>query len=458
VDVGAAGNRRSGGQAQSKGSLPMKRLCRIVVGVFSVVVISSAAVGQVIVDGTRVGDEAFYGAALSIQNTNTQFGNAVNGDGRFANGGSEIDQVFATVRNGRLFVLVAGNLESNFNKLEVFIDSVPGGVNQLVGSSLPAHVDPYCCGLNPPSGALQRMNGFRFDSGFEADRYLTFSNGVHSFGNPQIQRWTLSAYFADLANGSAGDKSELGFQYNAFGVEAGLEQGEPIDQLNNGCTGPADTNCSPPEHEFAEPVDAVNDPANTRGHRDFLNDIGLLMAINNSNTAGVNSGSGAATGNPQSVETGIEFSLPLPVLGNPLGDIKITAFINSGPHNFVSNQFSGVGVLRSNLGGNLPGINLATIAGNQFVTVPHSGLAGDYNYDDVVDAADYVAWRKGLGTLFAPADYDVWRMHFGENSGGNASQHVVAEPSSTALIAIGAIMAALACRILNWRSRQAASP
>ena len=413
--------------------------------------IGGTACGQVVVDGTGVGDEAFYGAALSIQNTNTHFGNALNGDARFANGGSEIDQLFATVMGGRLFVLVTGNLESNFNKLEVFIDSVPGGVNQLDGANLPARVDPYCCGLNPPSGALQRMNGFRFDAGFEADRYLTFSNGVHSFGNPGFSSWTLSAYYADLANGAAGDKSEVGFQYRAFGVEPGLEQGEPIDQLNNGCTGPDDTSCSPPEHEFAEPIDTVNDPSNTRGHRDFLNDIGLRMAINNTNTAGVNAGTGAATGNPQDVVTGIEFSLPLSVLGSPLGDIKITAFVNSGPHNFVSNQFAGVGVLRGNLGDNLAGINLATIAGNQYITVPHTGLPGDYNYDGVVDTADYIVWRKGLGTTFTAADYDAWRMHFGETGGGGSAEvspvaAAVPEPLSAALLFIGVVLG-LVCRI-----------
>jgi hypothetical protein len=406
--------------------------------------LSTGASGAIVVDGSRVGDEAYYGAALSVQNTNTHFGNAVNGDARFANGGSEIDQVFATVMNGRLFVLVAGNLESNFNKLEVFIDSVPGGVNQLSGTNLPARVDPYCCGLSPPSGALQRLNGLRFDSGFEADHYLTFSNGVHLFGNPGFSTWTLSAYYADLTNGAAGDKSEVGFQYRALGIEPGLEQGEPIDRANNGCTGPEDRNCSPPEHEFAEPIDTVNDPANSRGHRDFLNDVGLRMAINNGNTAGVNAGTGAATGNPQAVMTGIEFSVPLSTLGYPVGDLKITAFINSGPHNFVSNQFSGVGVLRSNLGDNIAAINLAMIASNQFVTVPHSAPPGDYNYDGVVDGGDYVVWRRGLGGQFIQADYDVWRSNFGNSIGSSAvdrgfGESAVPEPRTPALF-LGAML------------------
>src|SRR4051812_6887501 len=85
-----------------------------------------------------------YGATLSTQNTNTQFGNAVNGDPINGGGGSEIDQVFARVANGRLYVVVAGNLEPNFNKLEVFVDSKAGGVNTIDGSALPTNVDPYC--------------------------------------------------------------------------------------------------------------------------------------------------------------------------------------------------------------------------------------------------------------------------------------------------------------------------
>ena len=52
-------------------------------------------------------------------------------------------------------------------------------------------------------------------------------------------------------------------------------------------------------------------------------------------------------------------------------------------------------------------------------------LAGDYNRDGVVDAADYVVWRKTLGSdtelaadgsrngVIDPADYELWRANFG---------------------------------------------
>jgi predicted outer membrane repeat protein len=54
---------------------------------------------------------------------------------------------------------------------------------------------------------------------------------------------------------------------------------------------------------------------------------------------------------------------------------------------------------------------------------------GDYNLDNKVDAADYIVWRKTLGTMGVPAysgadgngngtidegDYGVWRAHFGQ--------------------------------------------
>jgi len=375
----------------------MKWLPRTLIAAGLLALLPGKAIAHPAVDGTVAGDEAFYGTARSIQDTNSQYGNATNGDLRYANGGSEIDQVFAAIAGDRLFVLVAGNLESNFNKLEVFIDSVPGGMNQLVGSNLPAQVDPFCCPGTPPStGALQQMNGLRFDAGFEADRYLTFSNGNHTFGNPSnsVTTWTLSAFYADLTSGPGGQKSEIGFQYNASGIEPGLEQGEPIDQFNNGCSGPDDTACNPPEHEFAEPVDTVSDPSNTRNHRDLANDIDFRMAINNSNTQGVVFGTGPTGGNPQDVLTGIEFSVPLTELGSPSGPIKIAAFINNGPHDFVSNQFAGDGILQGNLGSNLAAINLGNIAGDQSVTVT---LPADFDRDGDVDHTDLSTWESSFG-------------------------------------------------------------
>jgi T5SS/PEP-CTERM-associated repeat protein len=67
-----------------------------------------------------------------------------------------------------------------------------------------------------------------------------------------------------------------------------------------------------------------------------------------------------------------------------------------------------------------------------------TGLAGDYNNDGRVDAADYVVWRKNDDTQ---EGYDAWRANFGRTAGtaavatGSASANAaIPEPSSATLI------------------------
>ncbi len=55
------------------------------------------------------------------------------------------------------------------------------------------------------------------------------------------------------------------------------------------------------------------------------------------------------------------------------------------------------------------------------LSVVEQGLSGDYNHDGVVDAADYVVWRQGLGTTYTPGDYNLWRAHFGQSAGSGVS-------------------------------------
>jgi hypothetical protein len=80
-----------------------------------------------------------------------------------------------------------------------------------------------------------------------------------------------------------------------------------------------------------------------------------------------------------------------------------------------------------------------SLAGSQ-VTFTFAPLPGDFNGDGVVDAADYVVWRSGLGTTYTQADYDVWRAHFGPTvtSGAGASA-AVPEPATLMLILLAAV-------------------
>jgi autotransporter-associated beta strand protein len=74
------------------------------------------------------------------------------------------------------------------------------------------------------------------------------------------------------------------------------------------------------------------------------------------------------------------------------------------------------------------------------------GLAGDFNGDGSVDAADYLTWRRQLGTTRSQADYAVWRANFGRAGGVGASlAAVVPEPAMEALLLSG-ILGAVLCR------------
>jgi hypothetical protein len=82
-------------------------------------------------------------------------------------------------------------------------------------------------------------------------------------------------------------------------------------------------------------------------------------------------------------------------------------------------------------------------------------LLGDYNQNGVVDAADFVVWRKNLGSGTAlpnddtpgvgPDDYTRWRANFGRTagSGSGATGFASAVPEPTnALLALTAILIA----------------
>jgi hypothetical protein len=66
-----------------------------------------------------------------------------------------------------------------------------------------------------------------------------------------------------------------------------------------------------------------------------------------------------------------------------------------------------------------------------------SVASGDFNYDGVVDAADYTTWRDGTGKDFTDWDYAVWKANFGNiyHNAAKVGQATasVPEPSAAAL-------------------------
>jgi fibronectin-binding autotransporter adhesin len=80
-------------------------------------------------------------------------------------------------------------------------------------------------------------------------------------------------------------------------------------------------------------------------------------------------------------------------------------------------------------------------------SVGQPGVAGDYNNNGVVDAADYILWRNGnslqneVATIGSntPEDLTAWRARFG-NTSGSGSSAAVPEPTSLLLVCVGLVV------------------
>jgi glycosidase len=85
---------------------------------------------------------------------------------------------------------------------------------------------------------------------------------------------------------------------------------------------------------------------------------------------------------------------------------------------------------------------LAPLTGRFILLAENPLLPGDFDRNGVVDAADYVVWRKTSGTQTA---YNQWRSHFGQSNGNggagiSAGQGGVPEPATPALL-VAAVVA-----------------
>lgn len=277
---------------------------------------ASVAMADPVLDGFR---DAIYGPARSVQTVQTGFG-----DGN-PDGGSELDAAYARIESGYLYLMLTGNLENNFNKLNIFIDSRAGGQNVLQN-------DAFNGGNNPENdGWAGKHAGFTFDTGFEADYMVIVRNGF-----------------------SGGDRFDIDFATIGGGAGAFLAAG---DVFGGSLTG-SNANALP---------------------------NGIGVAFDRSNTGGVTGGDQAADqDDAAAVTTGLELAIPLSEIGSPVGEFWISAMINGSNHDYLSNQFlGGLTPPQGNLGGDGNGgfngtvgqINLNNFAGEQYFVVPAPGAA-----------------------------------------------------------------------------------
>ncbi len=142
-----------------------KKHCRTHLLIWSIL-LNSVAFAQPPINGTA--EPEFYGPPLVIQNIQTGFGDSTFGQIGFGNG-SELDGSYGYVSGGALYLVLAGNLQSDFTKLNLFFDTKAGGQNRLRSDNL---FDAN----NPRSWYLTRLggptNGFTFDVNFAPDYFL----------------------------------------------------------------------------------------------------------------------------------------------------------------------------------------------------------------------------------------------------------------------------------------------
>ena len=129
-------------------------------------------------DGTA--EQPFWPASPDfVQDTNTGYGDATTAGGSlFASpGGSEINGASARIVNSggdrSLYIMITGNIEQNFNKLAIMIDTgAAGGQNQMRGDNCKdSGVFDGPEKVGPRDGAP----GLKFDAGFAANYWMLFT-------------------------------------------------------------------------------------------------------------------------------------------------------------------------------------------------------------------------------------------------------------------------------------------
>jgi hypothetical protein len=257
-----------------------------------ILIMASVLEAQIVVDGTK---DAAYPAAVAVQSIETGFGDNL----------SEWNAAYCAIDSGKLFLMFTGNLEANFNKLEVFIDSTAGGFNMY--PSMPG---------NDGSGV---MAGMTFDTGFDPDYHLIFRRGT-----------------------GPGPKFDVD-----MGILGSGTFSSHIDIFGGSTTGAGNTPTGPAN---ASPIMVGYDNSNTAG-------------------IGGNAGSMADQMAALAVNTGLEIGIDLADIGNPTGPIRVMLLQNNQGHDFLSNQtLGGLPVGTGNLGANPGTINFNNFAGDQFFT------------------------------------------------------------------------------------------
>ncbi len=323
--------------------------------------------------------------------------------------GSEFDAVYGIVCDNYLYLFIAGNLEVNGNRVDLFFDvdntTMNAGQQTLRSDNIAADFG----GLNRMGGPENEGPGLTFDAGFAADYWVTFQTNGYGVADP-VDQASVASFLR--STGAAGDvTSAQGLLDYASFTRADKTAQNPLsydgtfcvrtDTMNACAPNGAGTAWNPtsipgidvqgdlfvtinnlptiaePYSSFAPRLISANpfDPLGTQAPNPNLTFPGLIqLSIDNSNVAGVTAE--AATGG-DAVNTGYEVRIRIDELGwDGVSPIRVCGFISGADHSSLSNQvLGGLPAGTANLG-EARAVDFNTFAGEQFVTIPVGDCAG----------------------------------------------------------------------------------
>jgi hypothetical protein len=300
--------------------------------------------------------------------------------------GSEIDGVYAYIdsANNDLYVLVTGNIESNYNKLHLFLDADGAdGQNVMRSDNVSAlfnQINRFGPGGEGP--------GMVWDASFAPDYWMAVNMG----GFPVAQ-------YADGATLRAGGPI-LGFNdepYDYRAYRGSLNDATNVMAFDGTALDSQDGTDADLETQYAPRLTGNSlllDPLNPVGVGDAI-----TVASDNSNILGVNSSSASGAA---SVTTGVEIRIDLDELGwDGSSDILLGGFMSNGDSSFLSNQvIGGLPDGSANLAEPRV-IDFTAIAGDQYVNLNAAGGdpcdPADYNGDTEVDIQDFLDFFGDYG-------------------------------------------------------------
>jgi hypothetical protein len=288
--------------------------------------LAALANAQFVVDGTAEGS---YGGGIQVQGIGTSFGDHLGSSPGICNG-SELDAGYGFIvgdaATGHLYLVLAGNLQTNFNKINVFIDAKAGAGQNSLRNNNP---DVDFNRLNTAMGASAdgSQPGLTFDAGFDADALVMATVGG---GAPN----TMYVNFSQLLTDGGGVGGYVGQGNYDNLLAAHVMTPKPIGPTGSGWQ--------------------------------------MSAALNNTNVLGVTGGNGEASSGA-GVRTGLEIKISLAALGwDGTSPVKVCAFVTNDGHNYASNQvLGGLPVGTGNLGASFAGRpNFAQIEGTQSLVCP----------------------------------------------------------------------------------------